>query len=289
MNPGVDPTIIAEAYERDASAAAAEYGAEFRPDRQQYVERAVIVGLVVEGRHELPPVVGVKYTAFADPSGGSSDSMTIAIAHKDGDNVVLDAVREIRPPFSPDDCVAEFAGLLKAYKINEVHGDRYGGSWPAERFKARGIKYIAAEKPKSDLYRDLLPILNSGRAELLDVPRLVSQLCGLERRTARGGRDSIDHPPGGHDDVANAVAGAINMVGKGRQAVIVTPEQLAAIQNYRGPGYRPQHGARMPNFAMRDRPPQAPPHVRAQAAANEANDTPAAWFRHLPGAFQQNN
>ena len=27
------------------------------------------------------------------------------------------------------------------------------------------------------------------------------------RRTARGGRDSVDHPPGGHDDVANAVAG----------------------------------------------------------------------------------
>jgi hypothetical protein len=29
----------------------------------------------------------------------------------------------------------------------------------------------------------------------------------LERRTARGGRDSIDHPPGAHDDLANAVAG----------------------------------------------------------------------------------
>jgi hypothetical protein len=35
------------------------------------------------------------------------------------------------------------------------------------------------------------------------------QLCGLERRTARGGRDSIDHAPGSHDDVANAVAGAL--------------------------------------------------------------------------------
>jgi hypothetical protein len=32
-------------------------------------------------------------------------------------------------------------------------------------------------------------------------------LCGLERRTARSGKDSIDHGPGGHDDVANVVAG----------------------------------------------------------------------------------
>jgi hypothetical protein len=30
---------------------------------------------------------------------------------------------------------------------------------------------------------------------------------GLERRTARGGRDSIDHAAGAHDDLANVVAG----------------------------------------------------------------------------------
>lgn len=40
-------------------------------------------------------------------------------------------------------------------------------------------------------------------------PRIAMQLVGLERRTTRGGRDSIDHPPGGHDDVAKAVAGAL--------------------------------------------------------------------------------
>jgi hypothetical protein len=68
---------------------------------------------------------------------------------------------------------------------------------------------VVAERAKSDIYRDALPLLNSGRAELLDHERLTAQLCGLERRTARGGRDSIDHPPGSHDDVANAVAGAL--------------------------------------------------------------------------------
>jgi len=51
--------------------------------------------------------------------------------------------------------------------------------------------------------------LNSGRLELLDVPLLASQLAGLERRVGRGGRDSIDHPPGGHDDLVNAAAGAL--------------------------------------------------------------------------------
>ena len=62
---------------------------------------------------------------------------------------------------------------------------------------------------KSDIYRDMLPLLNSRRCQLLDNRRLTSQLHGLERRTARGGKDSIDHGPGAHDDVANACAGAI--------------------------------------------------------------------------------
>jgi hypothetical protein len=68
---------------------------------------------------------------------------------------------------------------------------------------------MVAEKPKSELYKAFLPEVNSARVELLEDPRLVSQLCALERRTARGGRDTIDHPPNGRDDVANAVAGVI--------------------------------------------------------------------------------
>jgi hypothetical protein len=53
-----------------------------------------------------------------------------------------------------------------------------------------------ADTVRSDLYRDLLPLVNSGRVELLDHPRLVAQLCALERRTARSGKDSTDHGPG---------------------------------------------------------------------------------------------
>jgi hypothetical protein len=73
----------------------------------------------------------------------------------------------------------------------------------------RGIAYVPSERVKSDIYRDMLPILNSRQCQLLDIKRLTSQLHGLERRTARGGRDSIDHGPGQHDDVANAVAGSL--------------------------------------------------------------------------------
>jgi len=45
--------------------------------------------------------------------------------------------------------------------------------------------------------------------DLLDDARLFAQIVGLERRTARGGKDSIDHAPGAHDDLANSVAGVV--------------------------------------------------------------------------------
>ena len=209
MNPGLDPAVIAEAYEDDAVSAAAEYGAEFRNDIAAFVAREVVDAAVVPGRREAMPLPSVRYVAFMDPSGGSADSFTLAIAHRSDEIAVLDVVREVRPPFSPESTVADFAELLKGYRIASVTGDRYAGEWPREQFRKHGISYELSEKPKSDLYRDLLPLLNSGKAELLDMPRLTQQLAGLERRTARGGRDSIDHAPGGHDDVANAVAGVL--------------------------------------------------------------------------------
>lgn len=211
MNPSVPDRVIAEAYERDPAAAAAEFGAEFRSDVETFVSREVIEAVTVPERFEMPPAAGVAYSAFVDPSGGSADSMTLAIAHREGDRALLDAVREIRPPFSPESAVMELAGLLTRYRLSAVVGDRYAGEWPRERFFAHGIRYELSDRPRSDLYRDLLPMLNSQQVELLDAPRLAAQLCALERRTARGGRDSIDHPPGGHDDLANAVAGALLM------------------------------------------------------------------------------
>jgi hypothetical protein len=209
MNPTVDPRVIDAAYETDAATAVAEYGAQFRRDIESFVAREALDAVVILGRRELPPVGGVSYVAFVDPSGGSQDSMTLALAHHAEGRGVLDLVRERPPPFSPEAVVAEWAALLRSYGVSTVHGDRYGGEWPRERFRTHGLLYEVADRAKSDLYRELLPLLNSGRVDLLDLPRLLAQLGSLERRTARGGRDTIDHGPGGRDDVANAAAGAL--------------------------------------------------------------------------------
>jgi hypothetical protein len=216
FNPSLPQKVVDRAMERDPAAATAEYLALFRSDLEAFVSLEVVEACIAPGIFERGPLPGVRYAAFCDPSGGSADSMTLAIVHtekkgdrKDGARVILDAVREVRPPFSPDAVVEEFEGVLRSYGIRQVRGDRYAGLWPADRFKAHRIEYLPAERPKSDLYRDVLPLLNSCRVELLDLPRLKAQFVSLERRTSRAGKDSIDAAQGRPEDVANAVAGAL--------------------------------------------------------------------------------
>ena len=67
---------------------------------------------------------------------------------------------------------------------------------------------------KSQIYLELVPLINSEQVELPNHKRLIAQLCGLERRTSRAGRDTIDHGPGGHDDLINSVGGALVMAAK---------------------------------------------------------------------------
>lgn len=213
MNPDVPASVIDRAFEDDAISAASEYGRDghvvFRRDVESFLDPDAVRAVTIEGRLELPPARGHKYFAFVDPSGGSQDSFTIAIAHAEGDNAVLDVVRERRPPFSPDSVVAEYAEVLRTYGLKDVTGDRYAGEWPRERFSVHGITYHPSERTKSDIYRELIAPVNGGRVSLLDQSVLCAQLIGLERKVARGGKDTIDHAPGGRDDVANAAAGAI--------------------------------------------------------------------------------
>jgi hypothetical protein len=213
MNPSIDAGVIAQAYADDPISASAEYGAQFRTDVEAFIAREAIDAVLSDER-ERPYVAGVRYHAFTDPAGGSGkDSFTLAIGHVQDGVPTLDVIREKKPAFSPKVVTEEYCELLKAYGIRKVIGDRYAGEWPVEQFREHGITYEQSAKPKSDLYGAFLPLLNSKKCDLLDNDRLINQLIGLERRTARSGRDSIDHAPGGHDDVANAVAGVLTSMG----------------------------------------------------------------------------
>jgi hypothetical protein len=211
LNPSLPQSVVDRAYSDDPEVAAAEYGAQFRSDVGGYVDRAVVEELIDQGVHERPATGG--HVAFVDASGGAAngDEYTIAIAHPEGEAMVLDCLRARRGPFNTEALTAEYAELLKTYKVSQVCGDRYSGSWVSDAFRKNGILYQPSPRTASEIYADFLPVLMSGRCRLLDEPKTIAQLCTLERRTARSGRDSISHAPGAHDDRANAVAGVLTM------------------------------------------------------------------------------
>jgi hypothetical protein len=206
MNPTLPAHVVEDAMRDDAARACAEYLAQFRGDISSFLEVDLIADCTRPKPLELPPASGLQYRAFVDPSGGGADGFGLSIAHAEADHVVIDLVRERFG--SPAAIVEEYAGILKQYRIRTVTGDRYAGRWPRDEFAKFGIEYRTSELDRSGLYLELLARLNSGQIELPPSEKLARQLAALERRTGRSGRDAIDHPPGAHDDLANAVAGA---------------------------------------------------------------------------------
>jgi hypothetical protein len=210
FNPLLPQSVIDAALVRDPEAAAAEWFSQFRSDISDFIDRELIESAIDRGI-TVRPQTGFYHKAFADPSGGRGDAFTAAIAHEEpaGNRVVLDCLYERRAPFDPSSVVADIARLLRSYNLNEITGDRYAAGWVVDGFGKELINYVQSERDKSELYLDALPLFTTGRARLLDNERLLHQLVGLERRTARGGRDRVDHAPGAADDLANAACGAL--------------------------------------------------------------------------------
>ena len=214
MNPTLPQRVVDDAMNDDAARACAEYLAQFRSDIASLIDPDLIEQATRPKPKELPKASGTSYHAFTDPAGGGQDEFTLAIGHKDGDAVILDAVRGLHG--SPAEIAKEYAGFLHSYGIKRVTGDRYAGRWPRDEFQKHGIRYDVSELDRNGLYLEMLAALNSGCVELPPDQKLSRQLQALERRTGRSGRDMIDHPPGGHDDLANAVAGLVASIKRPR-------------------------------------------------------------------------
>ena len=231
MNPSLSDRFLARAYDKDPISAASEYGSEFRNDIDAFITAEIADAAILRGVHEIAPTTTDRYVGFVDGAsgGGGGDSMTLGIAFKDkvSGEFVLACLHERRPPFDPEAVTEDFSKTLKAYRITKVTGDKWAAGFIEVAFRRNGITYEASAAPKSDLYKELTPLMASGQVRLLDNQRMQVQLLALERRTARGGKDSIDHPPRGHDDLINAACGAIVSTARGRAPMVISPEALA--------------------------------------------------------------
>jgi hypothetical protein len=127
MNPKLPQRVIDAALANDPAKARAEFLNVWREDSADFLPLDVVEACSDFGCRERPPMAGISYLAFSDAAGGTgSDSYALAIAHMEADGrMVVDATRERKPPFVPSQVIAEFAPLLRSYRVSEVHGDGY--------------------------------------------------------------------------------------------------------------------------------------------------------------------
>jgi hypothetical protein len=212
FNPTLDPKMLAAARAADPEGAAAEWGGEFRSDSGSLFDDATIESAIDRARPlELPPRPNVKYFAHVDAAGGASggDAYTLAIGHRAGDDLIIDLVRGAVGKFDPEQVTADYASMLRAYKIESVVGDHFAAGWVEAVWRSHGIGYRASDQNRSEIYLDCVPLFVRGVVQLPDHARMLRELRLLERRTGRNGRESVDHPRGGSDDFANVVCGVV--------------------------------------------------------------------------------
>ena len=248
-------------------------------DIAAFISRDAITACVDRDVLERPYCQGTRYLAQVDPSGGSNDSFALSISHMEHGQAMLDLVREVRPPFSPESAVGEFCEVLAAYKITRVQGDRYAGEWPREQFRKRNVRYDVCDKTASQLFLELLPLINAGTCRLLDHKRLLDQLVNLERRTSFGtGRDTIGHPPGCLDDLAVAVAGSLVQAMAKRPQIYINGRNYEQQQQHMAMVKARRGGRSAPHFG------EGLKFIRIDEQGNELTAEEACAMRHtLPG------
>jgi hypothetical protein len=213
MNPALRAERLDRERRLDPDRYAREYEAEFAEDVDGFLAPIWVDAAIVPGRFELPPRDGVRYVAAVDPSGGGEDSFTLAVAHGEGSGGERRVVQDVMKGWDKRrtghvdlrDIVRQISEIVKRYSIKSVIGDRYAAQWVRQAFQDHGVRYEDAPD-KATAYVNVEPLFAQGRIHLLDSPTLVRELKNLEHRPRAGARPSIDHPRGGHDDHANAIA-----------------------------------------------------------------------------------
>jgi hypothetical protein len=129
---------------------------------------------------------------------------------------------------------------MREYRCGKIVGDKYGAQWTIEAFAKQNVRYEQSKRDRSAVYMDLLPLVTSGRARVIDDPKLISEGAALERRTFSTGRERIDPGPS-HDDHINSAALAMTLADSKKQPIRFSPAALARLHTQKINRYGSSH------------------------------------------------
>jgi hypothetical protein len=224
---------------------------------------------------ELPPQDGVAYVAFVDAASGASDradAYTVAIGHHENGKFIVDVVRGVTGTYDPYAVTRQFADLLKQYAVRTVTGDNYGAKWVSQYWTETGFAYERSPWTRSEIYLESMALFARRVVRLPDHARMLRELRLLERSTAAGGKDAVNHGRGGHDDFANVACGVLRLLDARRAADADVPLSMPwAISKNAGP------------IGGGEAPAPAAPAGREHVPVNPPGYTPNPWTSPFAG------
>lgn len=220
---------------------ATEYGADFMSAAGSFLNPEDVYACQREGG-TLPPQDGIRYACTIDPAF-QRDNFAMAIAHKDGDLIVIDGVWAWSKP-GYDTVLDDVALTAKQYGVKHVRTDQFAGQAIIDGLQKRGITVeVAAWKNpniskntggtsenKWDAYSRLKGRLVSRRISLPRDDATASELVNLQQVTTVTGVIRVEAPSGERDDRASVLAALMAILDGAAGVAVFTI------------GYDPDHG-----------------------------------------------
>ena len=209
-----------QAYRDDPVEFPTEYQAKFIDSKSQFfraeaVENAVNKGVVQVDYVKHPDI---SYVAALDAAyKGDRFAFSVVSVRRDEKVTKIEQVhqhvwerRSRKDEVDLREVGKHISDIVTKYNLDIVFADQYGYIPLRELFKDRHNitleEYPFTSKSKKLIYKNLQTLIDQGDVKLLDDRGLVSELVSMELEITEAGQIKIYHPPGKHDDRADAFA-----------------------------------------------------------------------------------
>lgn len=202
-------------YKLDSDNFDREFRANFTDSISMFIIPEFVDSCVINNAKFLPPEddrEDIQYFAAID-AAYKGDTFTFCVVGHQENRVkqyVMKGWEGSRAnPVSAHTVAQYIRNICKQYKIAKVFADQYSFQPLREIFQQYGV--VLEENPfnvtfKKKIYFNLKRLIHNNQIDLLDNHQLVRELKELIVEQTPTGMVRISHPPGGHDDHADALA-----------------------------------------------------------------------------------
>ena len=236
-----------QAYRDDPIEFPTEYQAKFIDSKSQFFRAEAVEAAVNKGIVEIDYIknADTSYVAALDAAyKGDRFAFCVVSVTRDEKRTKIEQVHQMvwerrsrKDEVDLKEVGKHISNMVTKYNLDLVYADQYGYIPLRELFKDRHNitleEYPFTSKSKKLIYKNLQTLIDQGDVKLLDDRGLVGELVSMELEITEAGQIKIYHPPGKHDDRADAFSLAcFKGVEKAEMLFSIEPESTFGVKTY---------------------------------------------------------